>query len=152
MVRSVSISGQSTFILDDRVLKDFPNGDIATLTFPNNLTESNFGIGGNVLYSLNAKGAQCDVEFRLLSGSADDKVINSKLLAYSRDPVSFVLIKGQIVEKFGDGNGSVVRKIYSLEGGIFRQYVDTKLSSDGDTEQAISLYRLTFGSGTITIG
>jgi hypothetical protein len=60
------------------------------------------------------------------------------------DPPSFVLFRGQFVKRVGDGNGNITQEIYAMSGGIFTKEVDVVSNVEGETEQAVALYRLKF--------
>lgn len=139
-----SLTGSDTVTINDRVFADFGDGDIVTLTYPNELVAVKTGKNGNSIYALNETGRQVDVEIRVLRASADDKFLNSLKLAMEADLPSFALLTGQFVKRVGDGLGAVNNEIYTLSGGIFSQSVDAKSNVEGDTEQALSVYRLKF--------
>lgn len=141
---TASLTGADTITLDDRVFADFGDGNIATLTFPNELVGVKTGKNGNSIYALNETGKQLDAELRVLRGSPDDKFLNSKKLGMERDFPSFVLMSGEFVKRVGDGAGNVNREIYSVSGGVFSQSVDVISNVEGDTEQSIAVYRLKF--------
>jgi hypothetical protein len=139
-----SLTGNDTIQIDGRVLADFADGDIATLTYPNELVGVKTGKNGNSIYAFNETGKQADLELRILRGSADDKFLNSRKLEMERDFALFSLLGGEITKRIGDGAGNVSNEIYSLSGGIFSQSVDATSNVEGDTEQVISLYRIKF--------
>lgn len=139
-----SLTGNDTLQINDRVLVDFGDGDIATLAYPNELVSVKTGKNGNSIYAFNETGKQVDVEIRVLRGSPDDKFFNSLKLGMQSDFPAFTLLTGEFVKRVGDGLGNVNREIYSLSGGIFSQSVDSQANVEGDTEQAIAIYRLKF--------
>lgn len=146
-----TLTGNDTITINDRVLTDFGDGSVVAITFPNELVAVKTGKNGNAVYSLNETGRQGDVELRILKGSSDDKFLNSLKLSMEADIASFALLSGEFVKRIGDGLGGVSREITSLNGGIFTQSIDTQSNVEGDTEQALSVYRLRFSNGTKTI-
>jgi hypothetical protein len=139
-----SLTGADTVQINDRVFADFGDGDIVTITYPNELVTVKTGKNGNSIYAFNETGKQVDVEIRVLRASPDDKFLNSIKLGMERDFAAFSLLTGEFVKRVGDGDGNVNREIYTLSGGVFSQSVDTKSNVEGDTDQSISLYRLKF--------
>ncbi len=141
---TASLTGKDTIIIGGRTLVDFGDGDIFTLTFPNELVGVKTGKSGNSIYALNETGKEADAEIRVLRGSSDDKFLNSNLLDMLRDFASYTLLTGELNKRVGDGLGNVTNEIYTLSGGVVLQNVDVKSNVEGDTEQSISLYRLKF--------
>ena len=139
-----SLTGSDTVTINDRVFADFGDGDIVTLTYPNELVTPKTGKNGNSIYAFNETGRQADVEIRVLRASPDDKFLNSIKLGMESDFAAFTLLTGQFVKRVGDGLGNVSNEIYNLSGGVFSQSVDTKSNVEGDTEQALSIYRIKF--------
>lgn len=139
-----TLSGSDTIQINERVFADFGDGDVVTITYPNELVAVKTGKNGNSIYAFNETGKQVDVEIRVLRASPDDKFLNSIKLEMKRDFAAFSLLSGEFVKRIGDGKSNVSREIYSLSGGIFSQSVDAKSNVEGDTDQAISLYRLKF--------
>ena len=139
-----SLTGADTVQINDRVFADFGDGDIVTITYPNELVTVKTGKNGNSIYAFNETGKQVDVEIRVLRSSPDDKFLNSIKIGMERDFAAFSLLTGEFVKRVGDGDGNVSREIYTLSGGVFSQSVDTKSNVEGDTDQSISLYRLKF--------
>lgn len=148
---TVALTGNDTSEINGRVLTDLANGDSVTITFPNELTTVSNGKNGNALYAFNASGNQVDVEIRLLAGSSDDKFMNSLFQSYKTDPAAFVLLTGNFTKRVGDGSGAVSTLNYSTSGGCFTQGIDSKENLEGDTEQAVALYRLRFANNQRSI-
>jgi len=146
-----SLTGKDTLTLNDRVLVDFADGDVATITFSNELMTTKIGKNGNSIHSLNETGKMVNVELRIILGSEDDKFLNSLLEKMKRDAPSFSLLKGEFVKRTGDGDGNVQRIVYNLSAGVFKQGIDTKENIEGDTEQAVSIYKLDFAKATRSI-
>ena len=144
-------TGNDTITINNRVLTDFGDGSVVSITFPNELVAVKTGKNGNAIYSLNETGRQADVELRILRGSSDDKFLNSIKLSMQSDIAAFTLLNGEFVKRIGDGFGGVSREIISLSGGVFSQSNDTQSNVEGDTEQALTVYRLKFSNGSKSI-
>lgn len=144
---SVTLTGADTVILDaGRIVADLADGDTALLEFPNNLAEGKVGKNGNTIYAFNATGKTVNVTLRVLRGSADDKYLNSRMQEYLNDPASFILIEGEFIKRAGDGRGNITADIYRLSGGIVQKMPGAKENQEGDTEQSVAIWNLTFAN------
>jgi len=143
-----AITGQDTLTIFDRNITDVAEGDVSTITFPNELFTLKTGKNENTIYALNAEGRNCELSLRVMRGSEDDKFLQSKLSELLRDPPSFSLCAGQFTKRIGDGSGSVTREVYKLSGGIFMKAIESKENVDGDIEQAVSIYNMKFALAT----
>lgn len=142
-----ALTGKDTIIINDRPLADFGTGDVATLTFSDDLTDTQVGKNGNVIITYNPSGKKVEVELKLLAGSADDKFLNSLLITLNNDFPSFVLLTGSFTKRIGDGLGAINAITYGLQGGTFKKGIDAKENVEGDKDQAQVIYRITFASG-----
>lgn len=142
----VSLTGRDTVILNGTIFNDLADGDCAALTFPDALTQGKTGKNGNTIYAFNTTGKRCKLTLRIIRGSANDKLLNQQLSLYKNNPPLFTLMTGQIVKNVGDGSGNIVHDTYILSGGIFENETDVKENADGDTEQAVAIYKLMFSN------
>ena len=104
---SVSLVGQDTIIINDRVFADLSNGNVGQIMFENDSANVMVGKDKNAIYAFNAQGVQATVELRVMRGSSDDKFLNN---LYSQQCANFVgttLLTGVFVKKIGDGSGQV---------------------------------------------
>lgn len=143
---TISLTGSDSLSINNRILADFADADIAALTFPNDIAAVKTGKNGNSIYALNETGRQCVLTLRLIRGSSDDKFLNGLMAQQKNNFAGFVLMTGEFVKKAGDGQGSITSDVYLLSGGIFQKQVEAKSNSEGDTEQSVSIYTLTFSN------
>jgi hypothetical protein len=143
-MNSISLIGSDTIVVGGRVLTDFGEGDVATLTFPNEIMNVKTGKNGNSIFALNNTGLQCDVSLRILRGSDDDKVLNGIIADLLNDPASFVVLDGQFVKRVGDGTGVVTNDTYIVGGGVPTRQVGAAENADGNTDPAIAIYEFKF--------
>lgn len=148
----VSLTGQDTILINNRVLTDLADGDVANLTFPNDLMSVKIGKNGNSLYAFNETGEEVDVELRVIRGSDDDKFLLGILNTMKRDPASFVLINGEFVKRVGDGQGNVTRDLYTMSGGIMFKNIDAKDNTEGDTDQSVAMFTMKFTNAPRSLG
>lgn len=146
---SVSLTGDDTIILSklgdqDRVMKDFADGDTAMLDVPNNLVELKSGKNQNAIVAFNASGQNVTVQLRIIRGSADDKFLNSEITSYKNNRPGYVMLTGQFIKRVGDGTGTITNEIYRFVNGLVQKYPTVKENMDGDTEQAVAIYTLIF--------
>jgi len=138
------LSGQDTAIINNRVLRDFADGDCVTLSFANEIASVKTGKNGNSIYGLNESGRQCDVEMRLIRGSSDDQFLNNLLSQQTFNFSGFILMIGEFIKKVGDGAGNITNDTYIMSGGVFTKPVPAKTNTDGDVEQSVSVYSMKF--------
>ena len=141
---SVALTGNDTVTLAGRTLADFGDGDIATLTFPNELMAVKTGKNGNSIYAFNETGKQAEVVLRVLRNSSDDKFLNRLLSLLKQNPAGFILMAGTFVKRVGNGLGFIQNDTYILSGGVFTRQVDAQSNVEGNTDQAIAVYTLMF--------
>lgn len=147
-----ALTGNDTFILNDRVLNDMADGSTIAITFPNEKTGRSTGKNGNTVYSTDKQGLNAECELRLIAGSQDDIWLNGLSIQQERDLPSFSLLNGSFTKRIGDGTGKVRFINYVLLGGVVRQNVDTQENLQGDTEQGLAIYRLFFAQAERAIG
>lgn len=140
-----TLTGKDTINLDGRIL-DLGNGDVAAVTFGNNLVEVTVGKNSNALFAANYTGNMAELTLRVPRGNADDKYLNSKLAAQKADMPAFVLMTASITKRLGDGEGNVGNDVYSLSGGVIRKMPEVKENVEGDIEQAITVWTLAFAN------
>lgn len=149
---SVALNGNDTLLLDGIIQKDLADGDTAVLDFPNELAGVKKGKNGNMLFAFNSSGTQCTLTVRVVMGSTDDKYLNSRLQEFRNDPPSFVLFKAELIKRVGDGEGNIVNNTYKVSGGIITKIPGAKENVEGDTEQAVTIYVLTFANTDRSLG
>ncbi len=139
-----SLTGSDTISIDGIPLIDLGDGDVGSLTHPNELVGVKTGKNGNSIFALNETGDQADLVLRVLRGSNDDKTLNSRLVSMKADFAGFVTITGQVIKKVGDGLGNVTNDIYDLSGGVFSKRVETISNVEGNTDQSLAIYNIKF--------
>lgn len=141
---TVSMSGNDTITINNRVINDGADGNVVELTFPNEIATVKTGKNGNSIYGLNETGKNCEVKLRLIRGSSDDKFMNGLLSQMQGNFSGFPTMIAQFIKKIGDGKGNITSDIYVLSGGIFPKFVEAKSNVEGDTEQSVSIYTMKF--------
>jgi len=149
---SAVLTGNDTTILNERILKDFPDTDVVNIEYPDNLVEPKNGKNGNTIYAFNAAGRRTNVTIRVLAGSSDDKYLQAEIASYLNDPAAYTLIAGEFIKRVGDGKGNITNIIYQMKGGIIQKIPNTKENVSGDTEQAVTSYLIVFANTPRTIG
>ena len=142
---SVSLSGQDVIQINGRILNDLGDQNPVELTYPNDLVGVKAAKNGNTIYAFNNMGRLAECKIRLLLGSDDDKFMNSLLQTQINDFSSFTLLTGQFSKRVGDGTGIISTDVYQLSGGVIKKNVEAKTAAEGDTEQSIAEYMVTFG-------
>jgi len=142
-----ALTGGDVIKLDDRILIDLIDGDTILLEYPADVGALKTGKDGNSIFAFNATGLNVNVTVRLVLGSADDKYLQSRLAEWIKDPSGFTLFTGQFIKRTGDGSGNITNNIYNLTGGIFTKIPAAKTNVEGDTEQSVVIYNLSFSNG-----
>jgi len=148
---STSLTGADTIIIDGRVLHDLADGDCVALTFPNDIMKVKASKNGNTLYALDETGRLVECSIRVLIGSDDDKFLSSRVAEMRADPANFILLTGSFTKRAGDGQGGVASTVYQCSGGVFKKQLDAKSNADGEVDQSVAVYTVTFGNGDRSI-
>ena len=143
---TVSMTGQDTININNRVFADLADGNCVELTFPNEVAAVKTGKNGNSLYAFNASGKQCEIKIRVIRGSADDKFLNNLFIQQQANFAGFVLMIGQFIKKVGDGQGNIASDTYVMSGGVFTKGIEAKSNVDGDTDQSVGVYTIKFSN------
>lgn len=149
---SVTLTGNDTTIIGGRIFTDFADGDAIKLTFPDNVAEITIGKNGNTIYAFNAKGLKCEAELRLLRGSQDDKYLNNLQKSYLNDPPTFSPPSGEFIKRIGDGKGNVTNDAYIFAGGMPTKLPEARENVGGETEQAVTIWKIVFPNTNRSMG
>lgn len=143
MAETYRLTGQDTVVLWGRVLTDFADGDIATISVDNNIASSVVGKNGNMIIAKDEQGKKCTVTLRLLKGSKDDSFINTYYKTYEADSALFILGNGNIAKRLGDGSGNVSFDTFYLKAIHFtRPPYEVTSNVNGATDQAVTVYTM----------
>lgn len=146
-----SLTGLDTVQIDGIIFSTLADGIPFDIVFPNDLGMVKAGKNGNAIYAKNEMGRVADVTLRILLGATDDKYMNGRLQQWITDPSTFSLLTAMFVKRKGDGAGNVESKIYNCTGGFFKRQVEAKTSAEGDTDQSVAVYPLSFGNCQVSI-
>lgn len=142
-----ALTGNDTIQIAGRVLRNFGDGDVAKVVFPNDIVAVKTGKYGNSVFNAMSSGQQSEVELRIIRGSSDDAFLNDLLSTQRADLPSFDLIDGYFVKRIGDGSGNVVNDSYILAGGVFTKIPEVAENTEGNTDPALAIYHLKFSNG-----
>lgn len=135
------------------ITNDLANGDVATITVPNDLINMALGKNGNAIYALDEEGRRCELELRVLKGTKTDEGCLNKYNSYvSGNFAGLTFLTGTVVKKLGDGSGNVKNWTFKLSGGVIRKAPETKINVNGDVEQSITAYFIQAVIDGLTIG
>lgn len=143
---TIALSGQDAVVLNGRVFSDLADGNCVELRFPTDIMQVKTGKNGNSIYALNESGKQCEVDLRVVRGSADDKFLLNLLSNQQANPPGFPLMQGEFVKLIGDGKGNISNDTYVISGGVFVKIPEAKSNVEGDTEQSVVIYRMKFSN------
>ena len=134
-----SLTGDDSIIINDIPLNDFADGDIGSLSLPNNIFDMQTGKNGNTIFALDESGNNATLTVRVLMSSNDDKRLNG-MIPKSKGFAQSVLATGSVVKQVGDGQGNVSYNTYLLAGGMVQKKPDVKSNVNGDAQQAVVEY------------
>lgn len=137
-------TGQDIIKFNDRILKDFANGDVAIITYPNELHGMTNGKDGNSMAAHNEQGNIAELQLRVIKGSSDDKYFNSLIIAWKTHSSDFASSTAELTKVVSVDNG-ITNEVTTLGFVIPANNVETKTNTDGDTEQVVSVYRFRAG-------
>lgn len=139
-----TITGDDTLVLWDRIFNDLADDDVSMIAFPNEIVKGKTGKNQNTIFAKDETGHNATLTLRLMRGSSDDQFLQLKLIQSQRDFAAQVLANGQFVKMMGDGQGNIIRDVYTLQGGIVKKNIEGKDNTSGDTNQAVATYEMFF--------
>lgn len=145
-----SLTGDDSIIINDIPLNDFADGDIGSLSLPNNIFDMQTGKNGNTIFALDESGNNATLTVRVLMSSNDDKRLNG-MIPKSKGFAQSVLATGSVVKQIGDGQGNVSYNTYLLAGGMVQKKPDVKSNVNGDAQQAVVEYIIVFAEANRAI-
>lgn len=145
-----SLTGDDSIIINDIPLNDFADGDIGSLSLPNNMFDMQTGKNGNTIFALDESGNNATLTVRVLMSSNDDKRLNG-MIPKSKGFAQSVLATGSVVKQVGDGQGNVSYNTYLLAGGMVQKKPDVKSNVNGDAQQAVVEYIIVFAEANRAI-
>lgn len=145
-----SYTAQDVITCEDRdgewILSDFADGTVATLTAPNELSQTSTGYNGNSLGAHNEPGRQRECTIRLVKGSGDDKRFNKNYNLWKNRDLRFKPLQIRFTKNVAHNDGSVtpdtVECYFGLPAGQPEQTQDVA----GNTDQVVSVYMIRFGN------
>jgi hypothetical protein len=148
---TIAMTGNDVIVINNRNIRDVGVGNVAELTFPNEVASLKTGKNGNAIYSINYSGLVVDLKLMVLRGSSDDVFLSSLYAQQMLNFAGFPLMIGQFVKKIGDGQGNVSLDTYILSGGIFVKGQEAKTNTDGEAEQSQTTYTFKFSNAPRTL-
>jgi len=142
-----SLNGNDTITFNGTVLLDLPNGKIVEVTWDDTLIEQKVGKNGNTISVFKPMGSKAKATLRVLRASSNDVIINSSLVQMQADFPSATPITLNLNKRFGNGSGdlsSVVSDTIILSNGFITKNPSISSDVDGDTEQSVTIYEMTF--------
>lgn len=140
----MALMGADSIIIGGQVMECLGHGEVAKITYPTELATIKTGKNGNTIYVQNASGFQTVMTIKLIRGSFDDTFLNTQLITSRSNPTAYVLLSAELTKKIGDGLGNVSGDKYYLTGGMITKQVEVTSNVEGDVEQALVEYTITF--------
>lgn len=149
---TITITGDDTLVIKNRVFTDMADGDNSVITFPNDFIAMKTGKNKNTIFSKNANGENAEMVIRLIRGSSDDKFMQNEFNTMKQSLPSYKVLDGSFIKKLGDGAGKVTNDIYDITGGVIKKMVETKENVEGDTEQAVAVWTVAIAIAERSLG
>lgn len=144
-----ALTGNDSLIINERVINNLADGSTINITYDNDSVGISTGKNDNTIFSDNRQGSNASLELRLVRGSAEDIYFNGLSIQQSRDLPSFSLMQGSFSKRIGDGFGEVKFDTYVLLGGVFtKRAPQVNENLNGETDQGVSIYNITFASAS----
>lgn len=144
----MTLTGEDTIILNGAVLADLADGDVGSLSFPNDVMAMSTGKNKNTIFAKDEAGCNAELVLRVPRASSTDKRLNGLFQNQENNFTGFVLLTGAVVKRLGDGAGNITYDTYPLEAGMFRRAVEAGSNVNGSTEQGVSIYTIRFALAT----
>ncbi len=141
---TITLTGEDVIKIRERTITDLCDGDVGTLEFPDDLSTTTVGKGGNSIISFNEMGRKSTLVIRVIRGSEDDKYLNSERTQYKTSRANYNVLSGEVVSQLGDGQGNTTDDVDLLKAGVISKMIPKKINTSGDTTQAIAEYTITF--------
>jgi hypothetical protein len=141
---STSLAQSDTLRLNNQVISTFANDDCGKLEFPNELVMVDVDKQGNGLLAINQKGLIADLDIRIVMAASDDTYLNSLLAQQTGG--SPTILSGVLTKNFADQKGNVTSVQMQLNGGAFLRGIPMMLSSVGNIEQTVAVYKFRFAN------
>jgi len=137
-----TITSNDTLIINGQLFTTLSDKSTVHLDFPNDVVNVTVGKNGNAIFASNAKGSIGDMELRPLMANADHSFLNNQLSQYLANPPSYVVMNGAFTKVLGDGQGNVRRFSYNLNGGVVLKNIMSEENVEGETDQAIAIFKI----------
>ena len=148
-----ALTGNDTLIINERVITNLADGSTITINYDNDSVGISTGKDDNTIYSDNRQGSNASLELRLVRGSEQDIYFNGLSIQQSRDLPTFTLMQGSFSKRVGDGFGNVKFDNYTLLGGVFTKRAPQVTENlNGETDQGVSIYNITFATASRSLG
>lgn len=144
----MTLTGEDTIIINGAVLADLADGDVGSLSFPNDVMAMSTGKNKNTIFAKDESGCNAELVLRVPRASSTDKRLNGLFQNQENNFTGLVLLTGAIVKRLGDGAGNITYDTYPLEAGMFRRAVEASSNVNGSTEQGVSIYTIRFALAT----
>ena len=136
-------TGSDILEFNGSLITNVANGDVVTITYPNELMGMVTGKNGNSVAVHNEMGREADAVIRVIKGSPDDKRLNGYVTAWKNrldtfEPLSATFTKVITVD------GGITNEVTTLRFGVPVKPVETRENVEGDVEQAIAVYSFRF--------
>ena len=144
MSYKTTLAQSDTLRINNQVISTFANEDCGKLEFPNELIMVDVDKQGNGLLAINQKGLIADLDIRIIMADTDDQYLHSLLAQRSGGSPS--ILSAVLTKNFADQKGNVTSVQMQLNGGAFLRGIPMLLSTVGNIEQTVAVYKFRFAN------
>jgi len=148
---TLTITGMFNGSLTTQVFNTLADKSTVHVEFPNDMVTVTIGKNGNAIFAANKKGSMADMDLRPLLGNVDDVFLTGQIAQWLNAPTAFVLLTGTFVKNLGDGQGNQKKVSYILNGGVVTKNPVLTENVEGDTDQAVAMYKVRWASAVRVI-
>lgn len=146
-----SLTGNDSLIINGRIITGFADANSVDVSPAADIGVAKKGKNNNTIYARNEMGRMANMVLRLVIGCDDDKYINSLLQQWKQSTSDFILMTGTFNKRVGDGKGNIQTKVHQLLGGFPKNFPKVTTAAEGDTNQSVSEWNITWGDCDISI-
>lgn len=137
-------TAEDVIVINSRIIADTAKGDVAVLSYENNLSNQGNGKNGNSMAAHIEDGQIAMLTLRLVMNSPDDKYLNTIIQQWQSHDPNFAPMSGSFTKNTINEQQQRSSSTVSCSFGFPVKRVEQKENTDGDLEQVIAVYSIRF--------
>jgi hypothetical protein len=140
------IVGKPSIVFNGQTIKDFGTQEFCKVSFPDEISTTDLGFGGNAIYGFKESGRKAVVDLVSLVNGDCDKVLSDWLTTATLKGKIPYVFNMQITGEYSNENATQTTKTMLFRGGVVNKRADATYSTEGGADQGQRNYTLTFVS------